>query len=92
MAGTGTGRGRKVYNRGRVLRAEMELARRELADKLGMEYRTLGYIEREQYNPSQSLAWRICAFFELPTDAVWSAERFCPILRKFYGHRGVTGR
>ncbi len=80
--------GQKVYNRVRVLRAEMDLTRQELADELGIGYRTLGYIEREQYTPSLEMAWKVCAFFELPTDAVWSPEPFGPMHGALYGGQG----
>lgn len=76
---------RTVHNRVKVLRVEMGLSRAELADALGIGYRTLGYIEREDYNPSLALAWRVARFFDLPTDAVWSPEPIEPIHKQLYG-------
>lgn len=42
---------RRVHNRMAVLRAERGLSRKQLADKLGINYQTIGYIERGDYNP-----------------------------------------
>ncbi len=35
------------------------LTRQELADKVGVHYQTIGYLEREEYSPSLVLALRI---------------------------------
>jgi putative transcriptional regulator len=48
-----------VYNRIEVSRNEMGLSRQELADKVGVHYQTIGYLEREEYSPSLVLALRI---------------------------------
>jgi len=48
-----------VYNRIEVSRNEMGLSRQELADKVGVHYQTIGYLEREEYSPSLVLAMRI---------------------------------
>ena len=75
----------KVHNRVKVLRAERDMSRRELADALGIDYRTLGYLEREDYTPSLDLAWRVSRFFDLPIDAVFSPTPFEPMHRELYG-------
>jgi putative transcriptional regulator len=75
----------RVYNRVKVLRQEMDLSRQELADALKIGYRTLGYIERQDYTPSIELAWRISRFFDLPTDAVFSPEPFGRMSKELYG-------
>jgi len=41
-----------VYNQIEVSRNEMGLSRQELADKVGVHYQTIGYLEREEYSPS----------------------------------------
>jgi len=48
-----------VYNQIEVSRNEMGLSRQELADKVGVHYQTIGYLEREEYSPSLVLAMRI---------------------------------
>ena len=48
-----------VYNRIEEMRTELGLTRQELADKVGVHYQTIGYLEREEYSPSLVLALRI---------------------------------
>jgi len=80
--------GGKIYNRLAVLRAERGLTRQELADALGINYQTVGYLERGEYNPSLELAFRIAEFVELPIDAVFSRTPFKPMSAELYGSRG----
>ena len=65
-----------VYNRIAMLRAERGISRRELADALGVHYRTVGYLERGEYSPSLYLALRIAAYFEVPVEMIFSTEPF----------------
>ena len=58
-----------IHNRLAVLRAERGLSRQELADALGVNYQTIGYLERGEYNPSLDLALRAAEFFGLPVEA-----------------------
>lgn len=48
-----------VYNRIEEFRTSRNLSRKELADKVGVHYQTIGYLEREEYSPSLVLALRI---------------------------------
>ena len=48
-----------VYNLIEVARVALGLSRQELADKVGVHYQTIGYLEREEYSPSLVLALRI---------------------------------
>lgn len=57
--------GESVYNRIAVLRAERNVSRRQLAEKLGVHYQTVGYLERGEYSPSLHLALRIAEYFEV---------------------------
>ena len=92
---TRTGKNRdgevRVYNRVRVLRQERGISRDEMAEALGVNHRTIGYIEREQYEPLLSLAWRIGDFFGLPMEAVFSREPFRPLSEEVYGRKGPSG-
>ncbi len=45
-----------VYNRIEEARAALGLSRQDLADKAGVHYQTIGYLEREEYSPSLVLA------------------------------------
>lgn len=82
----------RVYNRVKVLRQEMDLSRQELANALNIGYRTLGYIERQDYTPSVELVWRISRFFDLPTDAVFSPEPFGRMSKELYGDLSQSRR
>jgi DNA-binding XRE family transcriptional regulator len=68
--------GDAVYNRIALLRAELGVTRRQLADELGVHYQTIGYLERGEYNPSLHLALRIAEFFGLPIEVIFSTRPF----------------
>lgn len=70
---------RKIYNRITILRKEISLSRKELADKIGVNFQTIGYLEREEYNPSLDLAFRISEVFNLPVDLIFSTEPLTPL-------------
>lgn len=74
-----------LYNRIGVLRAERNLSRLELADALGVNYQTIGYMERGDYNPSLELAFRASEFFGLPIEAIFSRHPFRPLSEQLYG-------
>jgi DNA-binding XRE family transcriptional regulator len=73
-----------LYNRLPVLRAERGLSRAELAKALEINYQTMGYLERGEYNPSLELAFRISEFFELPIEAIFSRTPFKPLSEELY--------
>lgn len=70
---------RKIYNRIAILRKEKLLTRKELADKIGVNFQTIGYLEREEYNPSLDLAFRISEIFELPINIIFSTKPLKPL-------------
>ena len=70
------GRRVTVYNRVRLLRQDRGLSRKEMADALGINHRTLGYVERQDYRISLELAFRISNFFGLPLETVFAQEPF----------------
>ena len=80
-----------IYNRLPVLRAERGLSRQDLAKALGINYQTVGYLERGEYNPSLELAFRISEFFELPIEAIFSHTPFKPLSEEVYA-RGIVQR
>ena len=79
--------GAALHNRMAVLRAERGLSRSKLADALGINYQTVGYIERGDFNPSLELAFRISEYFGLPIEAVFSRKPFRPLSEEIYGNR-----
>jgi DNA-binding XRE family transcriptional regulator len=77
-----------IHNRIAVLRGERGLSRQELADALGMNCQTIGYLERGEYGPSLDLAFRIAEHFSLPTEAVFSRTPFTPRSEQLYPRQG----
>jgi putative transcriptional regulator len=73
-----------IQNRIAVLRAERGLSRQQLSDALGINYQTVGYLERGDYNPSLELAFRIAEYFGLPLEAVFSRQPFAPMSSQLY--------
>ena len=76
-----------LYNRIAVLRAERNLSRQDLADALGINYQTIGFLERGDYNPSLTLALDLSAYFDLPIEAIFSRKPFAPLSKQVYGNR-----
>lgn len=72
-------KGEKIYNRIGLLRDERGLSRKELADKVGVNFQTIGYLERGEYNPSLDLAMDICQVFGLPIELVFSRQPLRPL-------------
>ncbi len=79
MLYNGTMKSRKLYNRIGVLREERGVSRKELAGKIGVNFQTVGYLEREEYNPSLDLAFRISEFFGVPINFIFSTEPMRPL-------------
>jgi putative transcriptional regulator len=75
----------KLFNRIEVLRVERRLSRQELADAIGVNYQTIGYLERGEYNPSLEIVVRLMEFFKLPLNAIFSREAFKPLSEEVYG-------
>ena len=48
-----------LYNRIAVLRAERGISRQDLADAVGVNYQTIGFLERGDYGPSLKLAFSV---------------------------------
>ncbi|MDX6691805.1 MAG: putative transcriptional regulator [Solirubrobacteraceae bacterium] len=71
-----------LYNRIGVLRAEHSLSRQQLAEAIGVNYQTIGYLERGDYSPSLDLALRLAEFFDLPIEAIFARAPFPPTSRQ----------
>src|SRR5258708_15200824 len=71
----------RIYNRLAVLRAERGLTRQDLADAVGVNYQTIGFLERGDYNPSLTLAFALSQYFGVPVEAVFSSQPFQPLKR-----------
>jgi DNA-binding XRE family transcriptional regulator len=77
--------GETLHNRIAVLRTEHGLSRQALADAIGVNYQTVGYLERGEYNPSLDLAFRISEVFDLPVEAIFSRQPMRPMSQEIYG-------
>ncbi len=73
-----------LYNRIAVLRAERRISRQDLADAVGVNYQTIGFLERGNYGPSLKLAFQIAEFFGLPIEAVFSTKPLKPLSEQVY--------
>jgi len=80
--------GNGVFNRIAVLRAERGLSRQDLADALGVNYQTIGYLERGDYNPSLELVFQLSEYFALPIEAIFSTRPFRPLSEELYANGG----
>ncbi len=77
--------GNRIHNRLALLRTERGMSRQELAAALGVNYQTIGYLERGDYSPSLELALRISELFGLPIEAIFSRRPFRPLSEEVYG-------
>lgn len=75
----------RIYNRIAVLRAERGLSRQDLAEAVGVNYQTIGYLERGEYYPSLELAFRLSDVFNVPIEAIFSRRPFRPLSEVVYG-------
>ena len=65
-----------VYNRIEAARIALGLSRQDLADKVGVHYQTVGYLEREEYSPSLVLALRIAKALNQEVSDLFSLTPF----------------
>ncbi len=68
-----------LHNRIAVFRAERGVSRKQLAEAVGVNNQTIGYLERGDYKPSLELAVKIARYFEVNVEMLFSFERFEPI-------------
>lgn len=77
---------KRIHNRLAVLRAERGMSRFDLARAIGVNYQTVGYLERGDYSPSLELALRLGEVFGLPIEALFSTQPFAPLSEQVYGN------
>ena len=77
---------RKLYNRIAALRLERGISRKELAEQIGVNFQTVGYMERQEYNPSLDLAFRISEYFGFPIEFIFSITAMKPMSEELYQH------
>ncbi|HUT28107.1 MAG TPA: helix-turn-helix transcriptional regulator [Methanomassiliicoccales archaeon] len=60
-----------MRNRLRVYRSMTNLTQRELAEKLGITRQTILAIEKERYDPSLNLAFKMAALFKVSIEDIF---------------------
>ena len=63
-----------MKNRLKVLRAEMDWSQEILAEKLGVSRQTIIAIEKEKYDPSLPLAFKIASVFQQTIEDIFIPE------------------
>ena len=63
-----------MKNRLRVLRAELDWTQEDLAQKLGISRQAVIAIEKEKYDPSLPLSFRIARLFKQPIEEIFKYE------------------
>jgi len=74
-----------IYNRLSLARTEAGVSRRQLADRIGVNYQTVGFIERGDYLPSLELAFKIAHAFQVDISTIFSDQPFESIFTKTKG-------
>ena len=60
-----------MENKLKVYRAMKDITQQELAKKLEVTRQTIISIEKEKYDPSLILAFKIARFFKVPIEAIF---------------------
>ncbi len=63
-----------MNNRLKVLRAERDWSQADLAGHLDVSRQSVNAIETGKYDPSLPLAFRIARLFDLPIEAIFTAD------------------
>ncbi len=63
-----------MKNKLRVLRAEYDWTQEDLAQKLGISRQAVIAIEKEKYDPSLPLAFKIARLFQKPVEDIFKYE------------------
>jgi putative transcriptional regulator len=66
----------KIYNRIQLFRTAHKLSREDLAKSLGINFQTIGYLERGEYNPSLELSLKMAQFFGVKVEDLFSLTEF----------------
>lgn len=64
-----------MKNRIKELRQKFGMTQQELADKVCVSSRTIISLEKQKYNPSVLLAYKISSIFHLPIEEVFIFEQ-----------------
>lgn len=78
---------RKLFNRIALLRNERGISRKELAAAIGVNFQTVGYLERGEYNPSLDLGFKISEYFGFPVEFIFSTRPLKPMSEELHEQR-----
>ena len=67
-----------MKNRLKVLRAERDWTQANLADELGVSRQTINAIEKEKFDPSLPLAFKVARLFELSIEDIFQDASSTP--------------
>lgn len=68
-----------LHNRLSLFRAEAGLSRKDLAEQVGVNPQTIGFLERGQYGPSLELGLKLAGVFGVPVETLFSLKPFAPL-------------
>ena len=63
-----------MKNRLKVLRAERNWTQSELADRLSVTRQTINAIEKNKYDPSLPLAFKLAVVFDMTIEAIFTPD------------------
>ena len=63
-----------MRNRLRELRVEREWTQADLAERVSVSRQTVNAIEKEKFDPSLPVAFRIARLFELPIEEIFDVD------------------
>ena len=67
---------KKIHNRIALFRTEARLSRKALADAVGVNPQTIGFLERGDYTPSLELGMNLAEKFGVPVEMLFSFRPF----------------
>jgi DNA-binding XRE family transcriptional regulator len=80
-----------VHNRIALFRTDRDVSRKALAEAVGVNPQTIGYLERGDYSPSCELALKIAQYFGVPVEALFSLRPFAPLSEALRHPMGESG-
>ncbi len=68
-----------LHNRLTLFRVEAGLSRAALAERVGVNPQTIGFLERGQYGPSLELGLKLAGVFGVPVETLFSLTPFATL-------------
>lgn len=69
----------QIYNRLQLVRMEQGLSRQDLAEAVGVNPQTVGFIERGDYCPSLELSFKIAEQLGVKIETIFSTQPFASV-------------